>query len=482
MKTIGKLHIHERDYTLIRNYLLQGIPILLEGPPGVGKSLAAEELGRHVYGELAQQGLPLELKAHEWQEPLKIDITEDTEVRHLLGELDYIKLYNYAQGLANDDTFGSPAQRAAEVERFRREECFLPGPLTIAAQQGRLLIIEELDRAGRDTLFSALFDPIEKKRLYVPEIGTKFEGNTKGCFNIVITVNRGTDVGTIRLPGALMRRLRRVVLYDPASDLQDPQRAIDFETGIILANVKHLANPPSSSLHGIDLDAVRRQVEVFLREFVRPLRVAELDAGAMQSGISPSETTCWVLDVLRIEGQAAFCHADQETLLLWLMEYSGAIAKDAEEAAKLEALIKDFEARKRLAAQQAGQAISDALAAARSDLDRRYKAFTNKATSSLAALMGDAKSHCIDLRNAGSALIKGIDTQLLPELIQKLGIDHYQRQSPLPQLSRSAETIGEINAFLSNIAEALEKFKDAELVTGGTIYKAAVNAHHATPS
>ena len=103
---VGPLFITDDNAEQILAYLKNGIPIMLEGPPGVGKSLAAREMGRLAYRQLAEECKERDDAVHrrvasvcsegtakemsQWMEPLKIDITEDTEVRHLMGEIDYL--------------------------------------------------------------------------------------------------------------------------------------------------------------------------------------------------------------------------------------------------------------------------------------------------------------------------------------------------------------------------------------------------------
>ena len=473
---IGNLHIKERDYHLLRRYLEHGIPILLEGPPGVGKSLAAREIGRQVYAELAATRCPSGVDRATWPEPLKIDITEDTEVRHLLGELDYLKLHNYSQSLASQPSSEAPEVLAAHVERFRRTRCFMAGPLTMAATQGRLLIIEELDRAGRDTLFSALFDPIEKKTLYVPELGREISGHPDGRFNIIITVNRATDVGTIRLPGALLRRLRRVVLYDPASDRDDPEGAIAHEREIILANVDALTR--NGGLAGADdhRAALTTRIDAVLRDFVRPLRMAELDAGAIQPSISPSETVSWVLDVLRFEGLDAFCTADRDTVHHWLLRFGGAIAKDGEAAERLEALLRRIESDSTQAARRQTDERRTRLQRGRDRLQTELYAFDDQCKRSQDLEAGDVPAHCRLVAEAAERFVRFIDDDLLPDLANELGLTTYSRQTDLPRFPKDAHTARAITSYTARLYAAVDAFQKAELQPGGTLDEAAAAA------
>lgn len=223
--------IKEEDKTVILNYLESKTPFLLEGTPGIGKSLSAKFYGNYIYfknckyNDAKKNFKCLENKdkfcpfvkdgRQAYCIPLKIDITEDTEVRHLIGELNFIKFY---------EAIENAKMKPEGTSNINIADFFDKGPLFQAMEDGRLIIIEELDRAGRDTLFSIFFDPIESKELYIPEkaVQTTDNANNKSTgmlyadkgFNIIITANRGTDAGTIRMPKALLRRLRRLSLYD----------------------------------------------------------------------------------------------------------------------------------------------------------------------------------------------------------------------------------------------------------------------------
>jgi len=78
----------------------------------------------------ASQGGDCEGRCH----PLKVDITEDTEVRHLLGETDVIRYFA-------DTQTGRTAGRSVRTTSTK-------GLCRARCRTGRLLIVEELDRPG----------------------------------------------------------------------------------------------------------------------------------------------------------------------------------------------------------------------------------------------------------------------------------------------------------------------------------------------
>ncbi|HOR01033.1 MAG TPA: AAA family ATPase [Anaerolineae bacterium] len=340
-------HLRQKDQEIITTYLRHHLPFFVEGSPGIGKSLAVSYWGRRIYREQCAA-------AGDDGEPLKIDITEDTEVRHLLGESDFVRYFLEARAGA--------ARPLADY--------FRTGPLVEAIRTGRLLIVEELDRAGRETLFPVLFDAIERKRTYVPELGRTFpdpaspqEAQAAATFNIVITVNRFTDVGTVRLPQALLRRLRRVGLYDPSEegyDLPDGgapaaavpadrqqrrdfafqfERALVFnnlayETGVCLAAEEEAEEALRRALGAPTLQRAEAMLEL-VYALRGHLRASQGDLGGER--ITPSEASRFICDVL-LYGRDGLLSADPKVRRNTLHRHIGALAKDqahAEEIAKL---------------------------------------------------------------------------------------------------------------------------------------------------
>jgi MoxR-like ATPase len=170
---------------------------------------------------------------------------------------------------------------------------YVPSAAIRAMEEGRTLIVEELDRCGRDTLFPVFFDMIEYHTTYVPAL--QQERRAAEGFNCILTVNRETDTGTVRLPDALLRRCRRVFIPMP-----DPAT----EARIVLANLP---------------DAPERLVQRAVAA-VQKVRQMEVEHKPV-----PSETVQWVMDVIGMFGAGAEGTPDQLALTL------PAVCKNAED-------------------------------------------------------------------------------------------------------------------------------------------------------
>jgi len=293
---------------IIRDYLWAHEPFVLDGGPGIGKSLSAIALVQEL------EKLPNR------EDVLKIDITEDTEVRHLVGEMDMVRYFADAQG------HGSAL--------LPREAYFKPAGLTVAAQAGRTIIIEELDRAGRDTLFPVLFDAIEYKKIYVPDLNRTIRAEPG--FNIVITVNRFTDSGTVALPKALLRRPRCVRFYDPSKEFGiNLWKAVEFEARIVMVRAGEFITRQK-----LDADRARVLIEELLGRVIFPMRAAH----EFEDDPSPAETAMWFSDMCRGAGAVLLADGatDEEQLDICL-RYRGALVKTAaDDAALLAAMCRYF--------------------------------------------------------------------------------------------------------------------------------------------
>jgi hypothetical protein len=105
------------------------------------------------------------------------------------------------------------------------------GAVARAALEGRPCIVEELDRCARPSLFPCLFEAAERGIVRLPPQpemvpGVTLEGALQAApgFNLILTCNRRTDLGTHELPAAGLRRFLRIVLFDPVDALTQSER------------------------------------------------------------------------------------------------------------------------------------------------------------------------------------------------------------------------------------------------------------------
>jgi len=342
-----KPHLRENDRERIMAYLEHCVPFFVEGGPGIGKSLAVRYLAGEAYRRMCPRHNPrdgLKSEAICICTPEKIDITEDTEVRHLLGEVDFARYFADAK----------------ERERRPLSEYFRDGPLVRAMRTGRLLIIEELDRAGRDTLFPVLFDALEYKETYVPELPENdAHVVAKSSFNIAITVNRFSDTGTVRLPAALLRRLRRVGLYDPSDfgyDLansgevilgeeetrartDERASAFAFEREVLLANLRRTGSAPLAG------QAPEKPLADWLDEgleLIYAIRgvLRRTDVGLLDGRITPAEAVHYLSDLLACDREDALGSISSRRYGAF-MKHIGALAKNKANEDLISATITD---------------------------------------------------------------------------------------------------------------------------------------------
>lgn len=212
--------------------LAAGRHLLLEGPPGTGKST----LLRSIAEELDQGFHFVEGNA------------ELTPAR-LVGTFD----------------------PAAVLERGYRAEVFLDGPLTAALREGSLLYIEEINRIPEETL-NVLIGVMSEGSIEVPRLGNVIAGDG---FRLVAAMNPFDAIGTARISGAVYDRVcrlemgyqevadERAIVEARTSDATDMVGAefIAASVGIVRATRRHPDLRTGSSVRGsIDLVLVAAQL------------------------------------------------------------------------------------------------------------------------------------------------------------------------------------------------------------------------------
>ena len=222
-------------------YLAQQLekPVLIEGPPGVGKTelakATAEHLGKPLIRLQCYEGLDEAKALYEWKYGKQLLYTQ------VLKE----KLGDVMQGAVG---LQASMDRLHEFDdTFFSEEFLEPRPLLKAlwADDGAVLLIDEIDKSDQE--FEAfLLELLQDYQISIPEIGTVVAKHTPVVF---LTSNNTREIGD-----ALKRRC--IHLYIPFPDSQLEQRIIESRVPELESSVRRQVVSFVQQLRTIDLKKV----------------------------------------------------------------------------------------------------------------------------------------------------------------------------------------------------------------------------------
>src|SRR5580693_8743236 len=156
-----------RELELVRAALASGAHILIEGPPGTGKSTLLRQVAESRHTEF-----------------VLVEGSAELTPARLIGSFD----------------------PALVLARGYRPENFSDGPLMRAMRDGGLLYVEELNRVPEETI-NVLLTVMSEGEINVPRLGRVAASES---FRLVAAMNPYDSVGTSRLSMALYDRTCRI--------------------------------------------------------------------------------------------------------------------------------------------------------------------------------------------------------------------------------------------------------------------------------
>lgn len=245
-------------------------PILVEGPPGVGKTelakVAADLFGRPLIRLQCYEGLDEAKALYEWKYGKQLLYTQ--VLKETLGDV-----LRGAEGLAE-----SVARLHEFGDIFYSPEFLEPRPLMAAlqAEPGAVLLIDEIDKADQE-FESFLLELLSDYQVSVPEIGTI---KAKSIPMVVLTSNNQRE-----LSDALKRRCLH--LYIPYPDAKLEQKILKTRIPELSDNLLKQLVAFVQTLRGDDLKKVPAISETI--DWARTLlllNIADLDSEWVRKTLS----------------------------------------------------------------------------------------------------------------------------------------------------------------------------------------------------
>jgi MoxR-like ATPase len=190
----------QRELELVRAALASGAHILLEGPPGTGKSTLLRQVAQSRHTEF-----------------VLVEGSAELTPARLVGSFD----------------------PALVLEQGYRPENFSDGPLVRAMRDGGLLYVEELNRVPEETI-NVLLTVMSEGEINVARLGRVI---ADASFRLVAAMNPYDSVGTSRLSMALYDRTCRISVgyQDAEHERQIVQLAAPDTKQTLIAEATDLA-------------------------------------------------------------------------------------------------------------------------------------------------------------------------------------------------------------------------------------------------
>lgn len=168
-RVAGEVVGREHQLQGLLSVLAAGRNLLLEGPPGTGKSTVLRAITRHA-------GIPLAV----------VEGNAEMTPQKMLGYHD----------------------PAGVLSHGYRDEDFVFGPLPTAMSEGGFLYVEEFNRLPEDTL-NTLLTAMSERELHIPRFGLVSAAES---FRVIAAMNPFDNIGTAPVSVSVYDRLCRMVV------------------------------------------------------------------------------------------------------------------------------------------------------------------------------------------------------------------------------------------------------------------------------